>query len=164
MALCQIFGGTDRWRDGHHNLRKRERGGKMREPLPCARGTTNDYEALGSTGCVLGDKLLSSFLVQGDSSILLNVTPDVSSSLNPGLIFTGGGARSSRRPANFRRFGSSTRSSPCPQPPSSKTPVLPCTQARQTRARYRSFKASARGRGRQLPCERNAHPAHPDPQ
>jgi hypothetical protein len=59
-------------------------------PLPCVPGTTNDYAALGSTGCVLGDKLVSAFLVQGDFSILLNVTPDVSSPLNPGLIFTGG--------------------------------------------------------------------------
>jgi PEP-CTERM motif-containing protein len=58
-------------------------------PLPCVPGTTNDYAALGSTGCVLGDKLVSAFVVQGDFSILLNVTPDVSSPLNPGLIFTG---------------------------------------------------------------------------
>ena len=59
------------------------------EAAPCVPGTTNDYEALGSTGCTLGDKLVSSFLVQGDFGILLNVTPDVSAPLNPGLIFTG---------------------------------------------------------------------------
>jgi hypothetical protein len=58
-------------------------------PLPCAPGTTNSYTALGSTGCTLGDKLVFGFIVQGDFPIVLDITPDVVSPLNPGLIFTG---------------------------------------------------------------------------
>ncbi len=65
-------------------------------PITCATGNLADYAALGSDGCIVGDKLFNNFVFFGNSSGTgvtpvdtdVTVSPLVSPSNNPGLYFS----------------------------------------------------------------------------